>query len=600
MARDIAASLGKKFSIPRLKKLPKSSSALDVSIKNKDRCSRYIAARFIGVKVGATPSFITKALKECGIQSINNVVDILNYVMIEVGQPMHAFDAEKMDGKRILVRTAHKGEQLTTLDNKRVVFGGGELLIVDDKSPLAIAGIKGGKKADIDGKTNEIIVEAATFDSLSVYTTSRVLGTTTDASLRFSRTLSSVLSEWGMQRARELLEEHANAKLVEWTDTSTKEPARHVVRFDMDRFVKFGGVDIAWGEVVKHLKNLGFEISTFKNKPMSSVFLAQAPIERLDIEHFEDVAEEVLRMHGFNTITPKSPNLLLRPSGFEESIEYSDKVKDALVGMGYSEVYTNSFVPEGYASRFDNLVEIQSPPSARYQFLRPLLQGELIEAIEQNKKHYDQVSLFEIGKVFVKNKHDVIEHTSLGIAHIHKKETNPIPHIKGVVIALMKTLGMTDWDFVESSESVWSEHGGFDVKVGGVNIGWMGPVAMGESTMGYVELDADALFAAEEGEYEYSPISRFPASERDISVEVDINQKIGGLIEEISLTNVDLIRDVDVIDEYRGAELNGDKKSVTLRIVFQSDKKTLTEKEISGIMKTITTALKGKFRAEVR
>jgi len=592
LAREIAAAMGKIFKEPALPKLPApSKKTVAIQVQNTGLCPRYIGARFRGVTVGSAPAFIRRTLAACGVQSINNVVDILNYVMLEVGQPMHAFDAAKLSGARIVVRKAKKGETITTLDNKKVRLTPDILVIADAHEPLAIAGIKGGTKAGIGRKTTDIIVESANFDALSIYKTSRLIGIITDASARFSRKLSPLLAGVGMARSRQLLERHTGACFEGWVDISSAKLSKTVLKFDMERFRDFSGVEMKQTEVMTHLQHVGCKIIVGGQSLQEETFLVEAPPLRQDIEHFEDLAEEVLRLHGFDNIPPQSPHMVLKASEYEGVITFKDKVRQVVAAAGYSEVILPSFA----LPKSKGAIEVLNPPSSNTQFLRTALWHGLEDACAHNLKHAQTVRIFEIGRVFEKNKNAVMEreHCALACAISGK-----IPHsffeLKGIVVSLLAALGLTDWEFVASDDGLEAA-----IKVSDRNIGSMGFLSFKKGSGAYAELDAQTLFEIEEGEYEYTPIPRFPAVERDISAVVTESHRVGEMVRAMQLVDMHLIRDVDLVDEF-GDPRDNTRTTLTFRIVFQSDKRTLTDKEVNALMKKVERELKYKFNVAVK
>lgn len=598
IAREIAAAMGNKFEYPQFRKLEikkrKTGGGL-ISIDDKKKCKRYMGAIFFNVSVTDSPVEIKKVLRSCGIQSINNVVDIMNFVMLETGQPMHVFDLDQVYGK-IVVRKAKRGEKLITLDGKRIIFAGDELVIADSKGPLAIAGIKGGNRAEVTGKTKRIFVESASFDSLSIYITSRNLGIVTDASLRFSRNISNALAEIGMMRTRDLLEKYAESKFEVWIDSNKKNISKKIIKINTKKFYKFIGVEMSANEIIKILDRLGFKIILEKGGDMETEFFVEAPTIRGDINEFVDVAEELVRINGFNNLKSEAPIFKVETARLEEDVEFSDKLKDFLSRMGFNEIYSSSFLPEGYVDIYKDAPEVKNPPSERYRYLRPTLEAGFIKVAEKNLKSDDEIRFFEIGKVFkVENNKKIKEKTYLGIAIVSKDNNKNVEFlVKGSVVNLIKMLGITDFEFVESKFKHDSEfvNDHLDIIIDERKIGRLKSISLGAYRMGFAELNADELMEIEEGEYEFTKIPKFPASEKDISFIVSKNQRIGKLIEKIYLVDTEIIRIVDLIDEYEDELFDSDKISVTFRIVFQSENKTLQDVEINKVLKKIKSELK--------
>ena len=359
-----------------------------------------------------------KILIDCGLRPINNVVDIMNYAMLETGQPLHAFDFDKVGGGQIIVRRAKKGEKITTLDNQVFELNENILVIVNDSpresAVLAIAGIKGGEKAEVDKNTKRIVVEAANFDGVNIYKSSKALKLFTDASSRFSHNLSPELVSLGLSRSGELLKEIIGAKAGQTTDVNFTKPIKKTIKFDLEKFNKFIGLDLDVKTCRKYFERLGFKITQNSKLKTQNSFLVEISPLRQDIETFEDLAEEAARLYGYNKIESAPPRIHLIPSGFEDQIILKDKIRKILIGMGISEVYNYSFIDKAD----ENAVELENPISAQFKYLRSSLAHHLLENIKNNSRFFDEIKIFEIGKVFNKTE----EKLMLGIAMVSKNK----------------------------------------------------------------------------------------------------------------------------------------------------------------------------------
>jgi phenylalanyl-tRNA synthetase beta chain len=601
MARQISAALGKPFKEPAVRPLAaKGQMPLSIAVKEKALCPRYMAAYCTGVQVGPSPAWLKKALASSGINSINNVVDVLNYVMLETGQPLHAFDIDALEGG-IQVRRAHEGEGIETLDGRQVNLPASTLVIADAAGPLAIAGIKGGKRAEVHAKTSSIIIESANFDASSIYRSSRQLGLVTDASLRFSRKLSPASCETALARATSLLHELAGAKAAAQRDVCSWKSSRTLVLFDVAACQSLIGEAIPYAKIASYLKLLGFSIIADPKWPIQEKFFVEAPQVRLDIERFADLVEEVVRIHGLSSIPSLAPRIALGAAHADEAVAFKDRVKRTLAGMGFSEVILSSFTD---ADRKDaDLAELANPPSSLYRYLRPSLQKGMAASIQENLKHFAQAQIFEMGHVFEMRKGEMRERLMLGIGWASRATgSDPFFGLKGALVELFRSLGLTDWNFAEAlrgdGKRAFGE--GLDIVVDGKRIGALVPHALSRGQGAYAELDCEELQRIQEGEYEYRPIPRFPAIERDLSMLVDRFERIGTIIQEISLVDASLIRDVDLVDEYEGDPIEEGKRSITVRIVFQSPERTLTDSEADGQMDAIRKMLESRFDARIR
>lgn len=580
IAKEAAAILGlNRKNIPQIKPTGKFSKkragSVKIIVKEKRLCSRYTAAYFENVKVKPSPSWMQKILNDCGLKPINNVVDIMNYVMLELGQPLHAFDAEKIKEKNeptVIVRRARKGEEIVSIGGEFYKLEPSDLVIADKLRPLAVAGIKGGKEAEVGDSTTRILVESANFDPISVYKTSKKLGLVSDASLRFSHNLSEELAVLGLEKAIDLLQSLAGAKLVGKFDSSPKKLTPRFILIDFEKINSLIGFKLKNSDICSLLSKLEFRIVGKK---------AFIPILRKDIETIEDLAEEVSRLFGYNKLKPQVPIVGLRPPRFDDMFVLRDKIRDVLSAFGFDEVYNYSFVAE----RESNSVEIENPISVEKRYLRFSLLPLLTKNIKDNFRFFEEVKLFEIGKVFSKEKGSVKETNKLGIA-FGSKSNQTFFELKGVVNELLKSLGLTDFFMAETEDPcllrIESDH---------TILGYL--TCAKEAS--YAEVDVDKLLHLVEEEISYRPLPRYPAVVRDLSLVVGPNVKIGEVIEEIQLTNVHLIADVDLIDEY--FDKKEKSQSITLRIVFQAEDRTLNAEEVNKEMEKIILSVEDKFGA---
>ena len=374
---------------------------ISLEVKAEDQCSRY-TGKVVEVEVGESPAWLKQRLKACGLQPINNVVDVANYVMLETGQPLHAFDLEKIKGDKIIVREADS-EKLATLDNETYELEN-NLIIADQEKPLAIAGIKGGLDAGVDKDTQRIILEAANFDSVSIRKTSRELKLRTDASWRFENGLDENLAEKGIERAASLLQKVAEGRASSDVVDYYPEPrASHSLSLDTDYVKDLLGVDISEEDIIEILESLSFEVSV--NKELE----VEVPTFRLDINRQEDLIEEIGRIYGYQNIEPETRPVALTA---EENMEvfWKSTIKDIFKESGLLESYNYSFASEEQINKFDltpqRLLEVENPVSSKFKYLRPTLIPNLIENANENARLSDfetpqgGIRLFEIGQVF--------------------------------------------------------------------------------------------------------------------------------------------------------------------------------------------------------
>ncbi len=603
MAREAAAVCGVPFEDPvsALVNLPAGQGMVSVAVENPKLCPRYAARVFdVPAKLAPLPAFVLKTLEACGIASINPIVDVMNYVMLETGQPLHAFDAERIHGgakKELVVRKAQKGERLSALDDKTYELTADMLVIADRKSALALAGIKGGKESGVTKRTRRIIVEAANFDGPSIFKTSRALGLVTDAAARFSHGMSPALVDRGMDRATALLAK-LGATLVDSVDAYPKPIADAVVEFDSAAYARIIGAPIDQKKAERSLRRLGFTIIPHpKAKP--GVFLVRVPSVRTDIEDREDVIDEVARLEGYTKLKPVAPLVSLKPIEEEGLFSFRDNVRTTLAHLQCDEILTHSFVSERAAEHEHVFgwepAKLENPLSAEYAYLRPGLRGGVLDALVANARHFDALRVFEIGKVFGVKNGELRERLSLGIGIAVKGETESILELKGVVDELCASIGVLDYTMREA-------HGALRIEVGSQVLGYVQhiPDIAKKFHAAYAELDLEKIADRASGERIFVPLPKYPSVVRDISLLIPGETRVGVLLEAVRGMKLPALTDVDVIDEYVDARAFAGKRSVTVRFVFQSDERTLTDKEVSASMAKAEQMLKKEFRVEVR
>jgi len=506
------------------------------------------------------------------LRPVNSVVDVMNYVMLEVGQPLHAFDAEKVE-KGILVRRAKKGEKMTTIDGTRLTLEENDLLIADGKKPLALAGIKGGHGSEIETKTRAIIVEAANFEPTGIYRTSRRLNLFTYASARFGHRQSPELVEIGMGRALVLLADICGAELVDTLDLYPKKPGRRLLSFDLEKFNRLTGLNLESKIVSGLLRRLGLNVA--------KEGLIEIPPLRLDLNIFEDLVEEASRIYGLENIKVKAPVVSLLPPEDDGAVTMKEKIRAALVALGFDEVYNYSF-----ASLEKGAVALENPISREKEALRTTLLSGLRKNIEDNSRFFGDIRIFELGKVFSA----AAEEWRLGLAQrLPKTKAAGLRELKGAVESLLRSIGLTDFFFLPEGERIRIES---DHQVIGY-LDFSGGPAL-------AELNVDRLIKLAEGEAEYLPLSPYPAIERDISLHLPPDRPVSEILEAIDQAKIKNLADVDLVDYSGKGELRPDVFSLTFRLVFQSDRRTLSDEEVNREMAKIIQVLKGKTGIIIR
>lgn len=615
IAREYAALLDYRFKIKDYKlkedKNLKAKDFIKIEVKDKKACPRYSARVITDVKVGPSPKWLKERLEVCGLQSINNIVDLANYTMLETGQPLHAFDAEKITGEKIIVRLARKGEKISALDGKKYELNNNILLIADQKEPLAIAGIKGGKKAEIDKNTKTIILESANFNPIVIAKSSKKLNLRTDASLRFEHGIDPNLTESAVNRVASLITEIAKGKVAKGLiDFYPKKVSAKKIKLDLNYVNSLIGVKIPEKEIKNILERLGFKTKKIK----AQLIEVTVPTFRLDISLPEDLIEEIARIHGYNNVVPISPMATLIPPVKNLDIFWEDMAKNILKDTGFTEVYSYSFIGgrENNIFNFKNIIEVENPLSADYQYLRPSLIPNLLNDVAKNQKFQKEIKIFELGKIFTlrQNQGKDGEKRMLSVLMSGDK----FFEAKGTIDLLFNKLGIAKvWydEFKptpeESKISLWVQKRCAEIKVNQEEIGFLGEISpkilerlkIAGKVVAF-DLDFEKLSRLSSEEHEFRPISSYPAAIQDIAVLVPGDVLVDEILNKIQIAGGNLVRDVDLFDIYEGEELPEGKKNLAFHIIYQAEDRTLSSEEINKIHKKIISSLEENPEWQVR
>ncbi|MFZ5559733.1 MAG: phenylalanine--tRNA ligase subunit beta [Patescibacteria group bacterium] len=618
VARECSALLNSKFEYrnPKLiedKKL-KTTDFIKVEVKDKDACPRYTARVISEIKIGESPNWIQERLKAMGQKPINNVVDAANYVMFEIGQPLHAFDYDKLEGKQIIVRRAKKGEKIITLDNEICDLNENILVIADNKRPLALAGVKGGKKAEITNGTKTIVLESANFDIHTVRATSKETGIKTESSIRFEYGLDPNFTEQAIDRVAQLIGGKIAKGIV---DIYSKKVLPKKIKLNLEKIESVLGLKISKQEIIKKLRLLGFEID--------NSLRVVVPTFRQDIEIEEDLIEEIGRLIGYNNIPTQLPFGLLGAAKLDDNLTIVNKVKTILEGVGFTEVYNNSFIGEGDLEKLDlsqkGYLELENPLSVDLKYLRKDLLINLLRNIKDNLRAYlgqDQgIKVFELGRVYRQKPNKIEEQRMLaGIIakRSEKMKGENFYELKGVVEGVLNKLGIADvWhdDYQATpewlDEAFWQKMAVAEIKVGDEEIGFMGEINPKilaklniKASVVAFNLNFEKLLKLAEEELIYKPPSPYPAAVRDLAILVNQNDRVVNVLNVIHRVGGELIQDVDLFDMYEGEEIPGGKKNLAFHIIYQSYEKTLKDEEVDKIQRKIIRELEKNEGWKVR
>jgi phenylalanyl-tRNA synthetase beta chain len=618
MARETAASIGRKITMPSTDIESEKSDIKDyfnrVTIKEKELCKRYYAKVVKDVKIGPSPVWMQTRLMEAGIRPINNIVDITNYVMTELGQPLHAFDLDKIEGKEILVDLASEGMTFKTLDGVERKLDDTMLLINDSKGPVAIAGVMGGLDSEVSEDTTSILVESAVFDSKNIRLTSKKLGLRTEASSKFEKGLDPNMAEIACKRVCKLIEEIGAGTVVSgYFDEKGSIPLEKQLKVSVEKINNMIGKNIPLNQILDILN--GLEIESFEN---GEYIVCKIPTFRADIELDVDIIEEIARVYGFENIESKPLEGVLSRGRKTCKRNMEDKVKGILTGIGLNEIMTYSFIsPKTYDklriadySILRNYIKLRNPLGEDYSVMRTTLMSNTLDVMSRNYKHgIDDIFTYEIGNVFIPNELPVKtlpkekKLLSLGMYGSGDFFT-----IKGVIEELLKRMGIHHAEFVKETNNTTFHPGrAASIICEDYFLGTFGEVhpEVSESydvkdRLYLAELDFDRLFYLSDMNKKYKALPKYPAISRDIALLADSDVLVSEIEKVIRESGGNLVEEVKLFDVYSGDQIEEGKKSIAYSIVYRSNDKTLTDEEIIPVHQNILAELENKLQISLR
>ena len=581
---------------------------VDIDIEDGDLCPRYTARMVKNVKIAPSPRWMRERLRNSGVRPINNIVDITNYVMLEYGQPMHAFDFSCVEGGHIIVRTAREGETIQTLDGNERKLTPNMLCICDEHKPVCVAGVMGGANSEIVGDTAMVLFESANFNGVSVRRTASALGMRTDASSRYEKGLDMMNTIKAVERACELVELLGCGEVVDGVmDVVAKEKAPTVVKLEPDKINALLGTELSEDLMREILVSLGFILNG------DDIYV---PSWRGDVEHYSDIAEEVARFYGYNKI----PCTLMRGEttrgGFSEQQRFDRAIGGAVRALGYDEIITYSFISPTYYdkirmpkdSSLRNSLKILNPLGEDTSIMRTTILPSMLEIIARNHSYRNKSArLYELGKIYLPREDglaDEPKYLSLGAYG----DGVDFFSFKGSIETLLHELRITDVKYVACTDND-SYHPGRCAKVyaGETYLGVFGQIHplvaanYGMDTEVYTaELSFDAMYEKRGDIPVYQPLPKFPAVTRDIAVVCDEAVTVGALEESIRRGAKGLLKDVSLFDIYRGPGVAIGKKSVAFNLILRADDRSLTGEEADEDVQSILAALKADHDAVLR
>lgn len=613
LARESAVSFGKAMTLPTpavkcANDGDKIANYLSVAINAPDLCQRYMARVVKNVKIAPSPLWLRMRLRASGVRPINNIVDITNYVMLEYGQPMHAFDYACLDDSSIIVRRANDGESFMSLDDQEHTLDNSMLVIADGKKAVALAGVMGGANSEIKDSTTTVVFESACFLGTSVRVTAKKNGMRTESSARFEKGLDPENCYAGLERACELVELLGAGEVVnELIDVYPDKKEPTVLKFDPHRINAFLGTEISAEEMTKILETLEFEVN-------GDTIIA--PSFRADIGCMNDVAEEIARIYGYNNIQSSSIKGSTTQGGRTPKQKFEVNIENAMCGMGFDQIQTFSFIspkfydkirlPENSALR--RSVVISNPLGEDTSVMRTVALPSMLEVLARNYNFNNtDVSLFEVATVYIPTAPDKLpdENKTLCMCMYGNCDFYTI---KGACENVLKLADIKDYTVVSCSDNV-SYHPGRCAKlcVGERIIGIMGeihPLVLKNYDIDVpvyaAELDFDAIFDLMNPNKTYTPLPKYPATTRDFSFVCEETLEVGSIFATAKKAGGKLVEDVSLFDIYRGPQVGENKKSVSIRVTLRAADRTLTVEEAEKAGSKILKALEAELGITLR
>ena len=608
-AREGGAVIGKGFRGAKGFKGDKGfKSSWHIEIKEPTLCPKYSAVLIKNVKVRPSPWWLQKKLLFAGHRPINNIVDVTNYVLHEYGQPLHAFDADTLTGEKLVVRKAKKNEKILALDGKEYALNAEMLVIADAKKALAIAGVMGGQESGTTGETTSVLIEAATFDPVSVRRTARALNLYSDSQLLFEKGLSTEATGPALARAIELIQQVAGGEVSEVMTEEAKPYESRVLTFDPEKANALMGIKLEEKEMLSILVRLGFDV--VKNSTTLSI-----PFWRdHDIEHSVDFVEEIARIYGYENFPARLPEGTLSTLRQDSRITWELRVKQILSGAGLTEAYSYAFVSEEQLKKYgldvDQAVKLRNPLSVEQEYLRTSLIPSMLATIAENQMRFSSADLFELAPVYHIQKNDIPDQPiRLVVAFYGKDGAKLFSRAKGFVERLFRETGIRTCEWIRPDKMDVNFHAGRTAKVqvnGTACVGMVGHVSAQTARAYGVDVDVvigsfnfDVLLPLFTNANIFAPLPQFPSVKRDLAMIVAERTEFASIAVRVKKSSP-LIESCELFDVFRGGDLESGKKSIAIHLSFRSNDRTLEAKEVDVELDHVRAMLENEFGAMMR
>ncbi len=607
VAREVAAALGLELKMPDMSAGPvgatPAAKLTSVEVLDPDLCPRYTARIVRGVKVGPSPAWMVERLEAVGLRGINNVVDVTNYVLMEFGQPLHAFDQKRLAEGRIVVRRGRPGEQIVSIDGTQCTLTEEMLIIADADKPVAVAGIMGGLESEVGDETTDILIESAQFDPLAIRKAARALSLMSESSYRFERGVDPVAVEAASLRACQLLLQTAGGELASgvidvWAEPY--EPPEVTLRTDRCRALL--GVEIDDAAQAELLNRLGLSA-----KPADGKVICRIPPWRADLRREVDLIEEVARLHGYDKI-PVHNEVTHPVAGAGGSEYFRRSVRNVLSAAGFDEAITYTFADDAEASLFgfETGLHVDAAVRRTNNMLRPTLLGSLLRACKTNQDvGNSEVSLYELAAVFPPPESGDLPGEYTALAMVTQRD---LPHLRGALEATINRFApAASFQVAPGPVAGLAEGQAAEIHLDGRRVGLIGMVA--PTALDYFGLKKphavamisfDALMDYAGDERTYQPLPRFPAVGRDLSLVVDEAVTWRQLIETVESTKQDMLEAVNYVGTYRGEQVQAWKKSVTVSLTYRSGDGTLRGEQVDEMVGQVVAVVGKQLGAELR
>jgi len=617
IAREAAAALKKNLKYPVIKP-PKAKlkDKTSIEIKDKELCPRYTGRIIKGVKVGPSPDWLTGKIGLMDLRPVNNIVDITNYCLFTMGQPTHAFDYDKLKGG-ITVRRARKGEEIVTIDDKKRVLDADMLVIADEEKPVALAGVMGSKDTEVTEKTTNILFESAYFNPISIRRTSRRLGLISESSYRFERSVDKGAITSASDMACELITKLCGGSAGPLADAGQKDAKNVKISLRAGKMKSVLGLSISAPAIKKILKSLQLEVKGAAKKKLT----VHVPSFRQDLKNEVDLIEEVVRVYGYDKLPSTMPTPVGHPTRIERSRRLCNIARETLASLGGCEIITYSLISKDDLKFVEcpgssDIVTLKNPLSMEQEVMRPTLIPGCLRAVSWNlNKGTKRMKIFEIGKAYLRSQKGFSEEESLSIAFTgdaargwHDREEPLLFDLKGMLEALFEKFGIIDRVKFRSDglPPVLTSAGGA-MEIEGETIGYLGKVKKKtldnfdiKTDVALATLSMEKLFSYIKPEKKYRPMPKFPSAKRDLSIMVAKNVSHQTIVSIIKETGGSLVANVELFDQYLGAQIPKGSKGLAYSIEYRANDRTLTDEEVSGLHGKIMDSLARQLDAKIR